>query len=114
MAYLDVKAYFLEVEDQYMSMLNIIKNLENSYTNGEISKEVLNNFQENALQMKANYERLAYVMFLFNKPKATKKRQKFHSKLEDKFELVGADKKTIIDENTNILKDFEKYLDKEI
>ena len=112
MAYLDVKAYFLEVEDQYKSMLELVNNLDTAYNNGELPKEVLDNFKSNALVLKANYERLAYVMFLFNKPKANKKRKKFDGKLEDEFEYIGADKKTIINENTNILKDFEKYLNK--
>lgn len=113
MAYLDVKAYFLEVEDQYKSMVELVNNLETAYNNGEVSKEVVENFKSNSLIIKANYERLAYVMFLFNKPKATNKRKKFDNKLEDTFEYIGADKKTIINENTNILKDFEKYLNKE-
>lgn len=111
MSMLDVKEYFLEVEDQYFGMLDMIKKLEDAQVKGEISKERLDMFKDNALDMKANYERLAYIMHLFNKPKSTKKCNKIKDDLEDKFEFIGASKKQVIDENTFILNDFKQYLD---
>lgn len=110
MAYLDVKAYFLQVEDQYLSMYNELKNFEQSYQNGELSKEQLETIKDNLLTLKANYERLAYVMYLFNKPKSTKKHNNIKDDLEDKFEFIGATKKQVIDENTFILNDIRQYL----
>ena len=111
MAYLDVKAYYLEVEEQYKNMLELIKQLEDAQAKGEIDKERVKLFKDNAMIMKSNYERLAYIMHLFNRPKSTKKHNKVKDDLEDKFEFIGASKKQVIDENTFILNDFKQYLD---
>ena len=104
MALLDVKRYFLEVEGQYLEMYNQVKEFEKLNKEGKLSTEQLEIIKDNVDTMKCNYERLAYVMYLFNLPKSTKKRNKFKKNdLEDKFEYIGANKRVVIDENSNVL-----------
>ena len=104
MALLDVKRYFLEVEGQYLEMYNQVKEFEERKKEGKMSTEQLEILKDNVDTMKCNYERLAYVMYLLNLPKSTKKRNKFKKNdLEDKFEYIGANKRVVIDENSNVL-----------
>lgn len=103
MALLDVKRYFLEVEGQYIEMYNQVKEFEKLNKEGKMSNEQLEILKDNIDTMKCNYERLAYVMYLLNLPKSTKKKNKFKNNLEDKFEYIGANKKVVIDENSNVL-----------
>jgi len=111
MAYLDVKEYFLQVEDQYLSTKKEVENYKNLANQGLMSKEHLDIIEDNLLGLEVNYKRLAYVMYLFNKPKSTKKRNKIKDDLEDKFEFIGVTKTQIIDENTNLINSIRKYID---
>lgn len=106
MSMLDVKAYFVEVENQYKEMYQFLKDIENSGQENQISKENLEVIKENALVIKANYERLAYIMYLFNIPKSKKGKKKYN----DKIVIQGADKQTVIDENTYVLNNIKKLL----
>ena len=104
MSMLDVKAYFVEVENQYKEMYQFLKSLEGSEQ--QIPKENLEVIKENALVMKANYERLAYIMYLFNIPKSRKGKKNY----KDKIVIQGADKQTVIDENTYVLNNIKELL----
>lgn len=104
MSMLDVKAYFVEVENQYKEMYQFLKSIEGSEQ--QIPKENLEIIKGNALVMKANYERLAYIMYLFNLPKSKKGKKKY----KDKLVIQGADEQTVIDENTYMLNNIKKLL----
>ena len=114
MAYLDVKEYFLQVEDQYLSMKKEVENYKDLAKQGLMSKEHLDIIEDNLSGLEVNYKRLAYVIYLFNKPKSTKKRNKIKDDLEDKFKFIGVTKTQIIDENTNLMTSIRKYIDESI
>ena len=103
---LDVKAYFVEVENQYTEMYDCLKEYEKAAQEGSMSKENLDVIRDNVLTMKANYERLAYIMYLFNIPKSRKGKKKY----KDKLVIQGADKQTVLDENTYMLNNIKKLL----
>lgn len=57
-----------QICNQYQEMVDNIKDLEESYNNGEIELERLEQYKEYILPLKQNYERWAYIMYLLKKP----------------------------------------------
>lgn len=114
MSMVDVKEYYVEVKDQFLEMYNLMDEYNLAYKEGRISKEQLDDIKDSIQLLKENYERVSYIMFLFNKPKSQKNRKKSHEEnafYEGRFNYIGADKKTIINENTYVLNDIKKYLE---
>lgn len=101
--------YFLEVEYQYLEMLDALKELKELVKEGKVSVEAAELEEANIVKLKENYERMAYVMFLLNKPnRATKKLDT--STLRWYAELKNHSKEAIINENNDVLCTFKQLI----
>lgn len=102
MAKRHVVQYFLEMEHQYLEMLDNIKDFKELVAEGKISQEDLNQALAEVERIKANYERIAYIMFELNKP--NKKDKKIdRTTLSWYNTLKYASKEALLDENRDAL-----------
>lgn len=113
MSYKHVKDYYVQVEQQYMEALSDTADYKQAYEDGYLSQEQLEQAENLLYALKQNYERLSYIMYLFNKPnkpnKATKYEKQF-SYLDEWLKARSATKKSVIEENENVLVNYVKYI----
>jgi len=69
MAVKDFIAYYKEEEAQYNEMLGDAADLEDAFRSGRIDEEKYDSAMKYVEAIKANHERLSYVMFLLTKRK---------------------------------------------
>lgn len=113
MAYIDVKLHYNQIEQQYLQMVEMMNRVDKEYKDNKITQEQFDVLSKQIQVIKSNYERISYIMFLFNIPKSKKNKRKFSSKtnkLEKGYNLLQSDRNTIINENTYVLKEIEKVL----
>lgn len=109
MAKVHLNLYYLEVQNQYFEMLENLKEFKELATQGVIDQAEYNKVLREVEQLKSNYERLSYEMFLLNKP--SDKNSKKRSVNQDWYsQLQGASKEAVIDENADVLADLKKYI----
>ena len=109
MAKVHVNLYYLELQNQYFEMLENLKEFKELATQGVIDQKEYSKVLTEVEQLKNNYERLSYVMFLLNKPseKNSKKRSVNSQWYE---QLQGASREAVINENADVLADLKKYI----
>ena len=113
MAYIDVKRYFLQVQDQYLEMLSDTKELDEAAKAGQVSQENYEAAQALMLRLKENYERLCYIMFLFNQPARKKKKAKYNAQNSvTASALNNSSEEAILAENADVLKQFKELINK--
>ena len=76
-----------------------------------LSQEEYDQFLKQIELVKSNYERIAYIMMLLNKPN---KKDKQDADMYQKWynELAFASKEAIMDENKDVLKELKEYIKK--
>ena len=113
MAFKHVKKYYKQVQDQYLEMLDNVKDIDDAYKEGVMSKEQFDQAAQLLAQMKQNYDRLNYIIYLMYKP-SRKEKSKCYDKQNKKInEYIRKNKATeddIISENTNLLQDMKSIL----
>lgn len=111
MARKDVIKYFLEQQNLYFEMLDDVKEFDIALKKGIIEQDAFDNAQKDMKIVKDNYERLAYIVMLLNKPKR-KDKEKLYNKLNDSWykELKGSSREAIYDESKDALSDFKKLI----
>lgn len=109
MAKSHVITYYLEVEYQYLEMLSILKELKELVAEGKVSIEAYEQEVANVQKLKENYERIAYIMFLLNKPKRKNKKESL-ALLKWYEELKTHSKEAILDENKDVLATFKQLV----
>lgn len=109
MAKIDVNLYFAQMESQYFEMLENVKDIEEEAQNGNIPPEEYEQLQREVDLLKTNYERLAWIIMLLNKP-ARKGNEKADVNREWYQYLKGASKEAVINENKDILANLKKYV----
>lgn len=113
MALKDVKKYFNEVENQYFEMLENVKDFEEALKSGFLEQEQVDQAEQMLNRLKENYNRLCYIMVLFNRPCKKKKAKKFdqqNSAIYKYLDEVDASKENVITENTDVLKNFKEFI----
>lgn len=111
MARRDVLIYFKQVENQYLEMLEDVKDYDKDHANGELSDEKYNELMAQIDIVKVNYERIAYIIFLLNAPARDTKKSKYNAqnkKLHSGLANSSLDK--ILDENADALKKIKGLL----
>lgn len=113
MAKKDVLNYYLDVQNQYIEMLEISLELNKLLKQGVIEQddERLINIENEVNLIKNNYDRIAYILFLLNQP-ARKEKKKVEYKQNKQFYdyLESSSKDTIIKEDTDALKYLKKTI----
>lgn len=111
MAKRDVALYFLQVQSQYFEMVKLAKEMNEELKKGFVTQEQVESIQNEMNILKANYERIAYIMLLLNKPNRKSKKSKEESIYKEWYDyLKGASKEAIMDENRDVLCDFKKFI----
>lgn len=109
----DVKEYYFQVEKQFFEMSQTVKELREEFELGNISKEMVQQAEQMTLPLRQNYERLSYILYLFNKPNRKSKIGKFNKqneKLLSVFKDLGADESQCDVENAESLKRFKEFV----
>jgi hypothetical protein len=101
--------YYLEVEYQYLEMLDTLKELKELVAEGKVSPERYAQEEENVNKLKDNYERISYIMFLLKQPQRKGKKLDADT-LSWYNELKHHSKQAILDENRDVLCTFKKLV----
>lgn len=101
--------YYLEVEYQYLEMLDTLKELKELVKEGKVDVEAYEQEAANVEKLKENYERISYIMFLLNQPRRTSKKLDTDT-LRWYNELKNHSKEAIIDENKDVLCTFKQLV----
>lgn len=109
MAKRDVVEYFLQVQNEYLELIDNVKEFDKELKAGNVTEEQLIIAQNSANIIKENYDRIAYILVLLNKPNRRSKKEDESSKQWYSY-LKGASKESIIDENRDALVDFKKLV----
>jgi hypothetical protein len=111
MARKDVINYFLEQQGVYFEMEDDAKDLDAALKKGTLDEEQVRLAKQDIEIAKANYERLAYIVMLLNKPKDKKNRQReeqFNKNLY--LSLSGASREAVLDESRDALVDLKRLV----
>jgi trans-2-enoyl-CoA reductase len=106
-----VVQYFLELESQYFEMLDNVKDLEELLKENRLSQEDFNAAINDIQVSKNNYERIAYIMMLLNKPNRKDKREEAIAQSWYKA-LKFSSKEAIVDENRDALSHLKELIKK--
>ena len=108
----DVKKYYLEVERNYLSMVKLADEYLKAYKEGKFTDEQFKLIEANINHLKSDYEKLSYIMFLFNQPNRKSKQKKWKKEnglLSDTYIYLKANKEAVLQEETDVLYEFKKY-----
>lgn len=101
--------YYLEVEYQYLEMLDTLKELKELVKEGKVSAEAYEQEEINVGKLKENYERISYIMFLLKQPQRKSKKLDKDT-LSWYNELKNHSKEAIINENNDVLCIFKQLI----
>jgi|GEM_PF-2934479 len=109
MAKRDVVEYFLQVQNEYLELIDNVKEFDNALKQGKVTEEQLLEATSAVNIVKENYDRIAYILILLNKPNRRSKKEDKSSEQWYKY-LKGDSKEAILDENRDALTDFKKLV----
>ena len=113
MALKDVKQYFLQVQSHLFEMSNILTELNKELAEGKVTEEQVAPIRNEMNKVSENYQRLSYILYLFNKPNRSSKATKYEKKeklLTNAFEHSTASKEYVIKEDEDALKTFKELV----
>lgn len=108
-----VKNYYNQVEKQFFEMNTVAKELNEECSKGNVSQDRVEQAQQMTLQLRQNYERLSYIMYLLNKPNRPKKNKWYEKQnhlLKDYFYTNFDDEESCLRENDYILSNFKQFV----
>lgn len=106
MAIKDVKNYYYTMQAQYLEMQADLADFEKALADGFITEEQLASIKEDVAQVKCNYDRLSYIMYLFEVPNRDKKKDAFYrntAKIKAELSARKADQAAVRAENESVL-----------
>lgn len=109
MALKDVKKYYIDVQSQYLEMLNDTREYDLLYQEGRVSEEQFEAFKNQLMALKINYERLSYIMFLLNQPKDKKRKEDYYKSNVYDY-LKDASDTRVIQEDEDVLKQLKEMI----
>ena len=115
MALKQVKNYYKQVEKLYFELASELKEMEDDFKKGECTEEELQNLLIPVNNIKENYQRLAYIMFLFYQPNKEKKKDKYFKQnkgLVKYFDKNGLTIEQEIEREKDALKTFKQAIKK--
>lgn len=111
MARKHVVSYFLEIENQYNEMLQLIPVYKELLQEGKISPEDYENNINYIERLKENYERIGYIIMLLNRPNRKDKQEDAVAKSWYDA-LKFSSKEAIMDENRDCLSHLKETIRK--
>lgn len=113
MALNDARGYLYTMLNQYLEMQEDLKDFDEAFKDGYITEERLEEVKYEVSQLKENYDRIQYIMYLMEIPNRKAKKEKFHhanKRVEEYFKSIGADLDSIRNENKSIAAKIHKEL----
>ena len=113
----DFERYFVEVQKDYNRMLKALEKVNEEISNGQVSDEQRQSFEQWFNQVKVNYDRVSYMRYLLHlPPKFIQKIQQrnVNSKMMKelkKYQEENADKDSVLNENKEALDNIDKELE---
>lgn len=102
-----VKEYYNKIFGQYKELKTTIETLESQITEDTAQAQLSNieNIKRMTEQVKANYERIAYIIFLLNQPNRDKKAQRYNKAEQKRLSQISKDNRLsgVVKENKEIL-----------
>ena len=111
MALKDIKENFVKIEGQYFGLKARVKEFDEALKRGEVSPEQAEQARQMLFKVEDNYKRWSYLLFLLDMPVNKEKKEKYlkqHAQMANYLKPYSAGK--IIEDGTNVLKDFERLL----
>ena len=109
MARRHVVNYFLELQATYVEMVDALQEYNTAYEEGYLSEEQVKSMKREVDIIKGNYEFMAYVMMLLNKPNRKDNQEtEFQKGLYER--VKGKSRDAVLDESKNALADLIEIL----
>ena len=104
-----VKEYYNKIFEQYKDLKTTLETLESQITEDTAQAQLSNidNIKKMTEQVKANYERIAYIMFLLYQPNRDKKAQRYNKSEQKRLERISEDNRL-----SGVMKENKAILDK--
>lgn len=119
MALKHVKKYYNDVSNLYFSFLNNIKEVDKEIKENkrEFDSETYNQLLQTIQEVKTNYDRLNYILYLFNLPARKSKQDKLSRNKNSKkylsyFRENNSDEESILKECEENIKKFKELVGK--
>lgn len=106
MAVRDVREYYWKLLAQQEEMQNDLEDFTEALQNGYVTEDKLEDVKAEVSRLKENVDRVAFILYLLEKPNRASKQPKYdraNKKLLEEFESRRADEKTILAENKSAL-----------
>jgi hypothetical protein len=113
MAVKDVRNYFYTMLCQYIEEKQNLADFEEALKAGNITQDQMQEAMENVTNLETNYHRLVYIMYLLDMPNRKSKKSDYvkqHKTILEELQRLGADEKSVKDENTDALIHFKAAL----
>ena len=114
MAVKHVKEYYLKVANDYHMMNQTLEELEKCITNdnAKIATQNIDVIRQQVAQLKENYLRIAYIMFLLDMPNRPEKQQRYAKREIKKLNAIPDEHKMlgVLRENKRILNNLQSLI----
>lgn len=113
MAVRHVREYYKLMEQQYLDMLQNVKDFDELLKQGVVPEEVMQQAKSMLDAMKSNYDRLSYIMLLLNQPNRNKKEKNYKKSISNELDFLVSNNATqcsVFVENEDVLKNFKKLI----
>lgn len=112
MALRDVRDYFFSIEKMYIQMKNTVERINEELSQGNVTEEEALKCQGMMKPLLDNYNRVAYIMYLFQKPGVkSKSKVNFSACLDNYFKEIGVDKEAVYIENEKAVSELNGFLE---
>lgn len=106
-----LKNYYQQVEKLYFDLASNLKEMEDDFKRGECTEEELQNLLIPVNNIKDNYQRLSYILFLLYQPNKDNKKKKYekqNKELVEYFNKRGITMRQELDDEYISLETFKK------
>lgn len=105
----DVRKYYETISAQYEQMVAEIKDFEQEAMNGMFEPERLDKIKEQIQPLKTNFERIAYIIYLLDKPTKKSKEPPYIKRNKKKLsKLQNATTEAVMKENEEVINSLTK------
>lgn len=86
-----VKDYYNKITNDYLTMKDALKELENASMNNPALTNNIQTIKTTVDKMKENYNRISYIVYLLNMPNKKEKRKKYTTQFAESLKAIPED-----------------------
>lgn len=109
-----VKEYYLKVANDYITMNRTLEEMEKciSDSNSTVAVQNINIIKQQVAQLKENYLRISYIMFLLNEPNRPQKQSRYKQREVKKLNAIPKEHtlEGVLKENKKILNNLQTLI----